>query len=75
MLEIHNLAAELGLNSIKAYKLDALKSVNNNLLNGNMTQCSSEEKVGQEGDSASFINGFLLSSTTEGKTGKFFFLR
>ncbi|KAD4982874.1 hypothetical protein E3N88_19545 [Mikania micrantha] len=34
VLEIHNLAAELGLNSITAYKLDALKAVHKNKLNG-----------------------------------------
>ncbi|XP_071707130.1 rRNA (cytosine-C(5))-methyltransferase NOP2C isoform X2 [Rutidosis leptorrhynchoides] len=34
VLEIHNLAAELGLKSIKGYKLDALKSVNTIALPG-----------------------------------------
>lgn len=41
VLEIHNLAAELGLNSIKAYKLDALKAVCETNINGG------EVKVGQ----------------------------
>lgn len=47
VLEIHNLAAELGLTSIKAYKLDALKSVCENNINKITTQCCDEVKVGQ----------------------------
>ncbi|KAI7748963.1 hypothetical protein M8C21_012481, partial [Ambrosia artemisiifolia] len=52
VLEIHNLAAELGLNSITAYKLDALKAVHKDKLNGTVTQCSSEDKVSQTSQQA-----------------------
>ncbi|CAI9278851.1 unnamed protein product [Lactuca saligna] len=46
VLEIHNLAAELGLTSIKAYKLDALKAVCENNV---MTQsCSQSQSQGSE---------------------------
>ncbi|KAI3744134.1 hypothetical protein L1987_57210 [Smallanthus sonchifolius] len=68
VLEIHNLAAELGLNSITAYKLDALKAVHKNELNGTVTQSSSEDKISQtsqQAESASFVNGELLSPTIE----------
>nr|XP_043624205.1 rRNA (cytosine-C(5))-methyltransferase NOP2C isoform X2 [Erigeron canadensis] len=59
VLEIHNLAAELGLNSIRAFKLDALKSVNTNVLNGSVMQDLSEDKVcqtNQAADSACVVN-------------------
>ncbi|PWA84504.1 NOL1/NOP2/sun family protein [Artemisia annua] len=68
VIEIHNLAAELGLNNIKPYKLDALKSVNSNIINGNLTQT---EDIGgltsQVAKAASFINGNLSSPTAEEK--------
>ncbi|CAH1416652.1 unnamed protein product [Lactuca virosa] len=44
VLEIHNLAAELGLTSIKAYKLDALKAVCENNL---MTQSCGQSQTSQ----------------------------
>ncbi|GJT34325.1 putative methyltransferase NSUN6 [Tanacetum coccineum] len=68
VLEIHNLAAELGLNNIKPYKLDALKSVNSNIINGNLTQ--TEDIVGvtsQEAKATGFVNGNLSSPTAEEK--------
>ncbi|KAI3791337.1 hypothetical protein L2E82_05101 [Cichorium intybus] len=50
VLEIHNLAAELGLNSIKEYKLDALKAVYETNTNGagvkvGQSQTSQESRV------------------------------
>lgn len=69
VLEIHNLAAELGLNSIIAYKLDALKAVQKSKSNGTVTQCLGEDKVSltsQETELASFVNGNLSSHTTQG---------
>ncbi|MFS8028007.1 putative 16S rRNA (cytosine(967)-C(5))-methyltransferase [Helianthus anomalus] len=68
VLEIHNLAAELGLNSITAYKLDALKAVRKDKSNGTVTQSSIEDKLSQtsqQTESASFVNGELVSPATE----------
>ncbi|KAK1425423.1 hypothetical protein QVD17_20775 [Tagetes erecta] len=69
VLEIHNLAEELGLNSITAYKMDALKSVRKNNLNGTVTQTSSEDKANhtiQEVEVACVVNGDIVPPTTEG---------
>ncbi|XP_076927138.1 rRNA (cytosine-C(5))-methyltransferase NOP2C-like [Bidens hawaiensis] len=68
VLEIQNLAEELGLNCITAYKLDALKAVYKNKLNGTVTHTSSEVEVsqtGQQTESANLVNGELVSPTTE----------
>ncbi|KAI3764122.1 hypothetical protein L2E82_14125 [Cichorium intybus] len=66
VLEIHNLAAELGLNSIKAYKLDALKAVCETNINGG------EVKVGQsqtsqesESESASSVINPVLDKVNK----------
>ncbi|KAL8268718.1 hypothetical protein R6Q59_002516 [Mikania micrantha] len=70
VLEIHNLAEELGLNSITAYKLDALKAVHKNKLNGMVTQNSSEDEAcqtSQQAESASVVNGELVSPTKDYK--------
>ncbi|KAK9051256.1 hypothetical protein SSX86_027883 [Deinandra increscens subsp. villosa] len=70
VLEIHNLAAELGLTSITAYKLDALKAVHKNKLNDTATQSPSEDilsQTSQPAESASVVNGNLVSPTTENK--------
>ncbi|KAJ9563516.1 hypothetical protein OSB04_008676 [Centaurea solstitialis] len=42
VMDIQNLAAELGLKSIITYKLDALKSVNNNILNEDLPSLAAE---------------------------------
>ncbi|XP_071707131.1 rRNA (cytosine-C(5))-methyltransferase NOP2C isoform X3 [Rutidosis leptorrhynchoides] len=68
VLEIHNLAAELGLKSIKGYKLDALKSVNTSKTNGTLTHFLSEVKISQtnqEAESASFVSEVKISQTNQ----------
>ncbi|KAL7605136.1 rRNA (cytosine-C(5))-methyltransferase NOP2C [Lactuca sativa] len=52
VLEIHNLAAELGLTSIKAYKLDALKAVCENNL---VTQSCGQSQASEEAESMSCV--------------------
>ena len=72
VLEIHNLTAELGLNNIKPYKLDALKSVNSNIINGNLKQTEDIGGLTSQGDkAASFVNGNLSSPTAEEKICKY----
>ncbi|KAI3719770.1 hypothetical protein L6452_20674 [Arctium lappa] len=69
VMDIQNLAAELGLKSIIAYKLDALKSVNMNNLIGITTQECREDRVGlscQEVESGSSVTRDLSSLATEG---------
>ncbi|XP_076898115.1 rRNA (cytosine-C(5))-methyltransferase NOP2C-like [Bidens hawaiensis] len=68
VLEIHSLAEELGLSCITAYKLDALKAVHKDKLNGTVAQSSSEDKVSrptQQTESANFVNGELAAPATE----------